>query len=90
MSEQKERPIGIHLENCENVTLTDNTGVGDMDFIVAKNSKNIKGSGNKHIIPNQESDLPNKQWFEKPHGIFLLGLAVTVCGGGILKYLGWI
>ena len=89
MSEQKTRPTGIHIENCEDVTLSNNTGIGDMDFIVAKNSKGIKGSSNKHIIPNHESVLTNKRWFEKPFGSVLLTVLGSVISGGITYYVGW-
>lgn len=35
MSEQRERPVGIRIEGCEDVELSNNVGIGDMDFIVA-------------------------------------------------------
>lgn len=28
-------------------------------------------------------------WFEKPFGLFLIGLFVAVVGCGIARYLGW-
>lgn len=59
MPEQNNRPIGILLDGCEDVTLTNNTGIGDMDFIVAKNSKIIKGSGNKLITSSEVMGIPN-------------------------------
>jgi hypothetical protein len=89
MSEQKKRPTGIHIENCEDVTLSNNTGIGDMDFIVVKNSKDIKGSGNQHIISSQERASPNKRWFEKPHGTVFLSVVGAVLSGGLLYYFGW-
>ncbi len=89
MSEQKKRPIGIYIENCEDVILSNNTGIGDMDFIVAKNSKNTKVTGNEHLIHNQATNSPIKQWYEKPLGILSLGLIITILGAGITFYLGW-
>jgi hypothetical protein len=88
MSEQKKRPTGIYIENCEDITLSNNTGIGDMDLIVAKNSKNIKGSGNRHIIPDQEPALPKKRWFEKPLGILLLGVVASLLSWAVLYYYG--
>jgi len=89
VSDQKKRPTGIHIENCEDITLTNNTGIGDMDFIVAKNSKNIKGSGNKHIIPNQEHYALKKRFFEKPLGHVVLAVVGSVISGGLVYYFGW-
>lgn len=89
MVEQKKSSIGIRIENCDDVTLSNNTGIGDMDFIVVKNSKDIKASGNQHIISSQESASPNKRWFEKPHGIVFLSVVGAVLSGGLLYYFGW-
>ncbi len=89
MPEHKQRPTGIHIENCDGVTLTNYTGIGDMNFIVAKNSKNIEGSGNQHIIPSQERASPDKRWFEKPHGIVFLSVVGAVLSGGLLYYFDW-
>lgn len=89
MPEHKQRPTGIHIENCDGVTLTNNTGIGDMNFIVAKNSKNIKGSGNQHIIPSQSAAEHEKRWFEKPIGIVLLATVGAVLSGGLIYYFGW-
>lgn len=89
MVEQKKRPTGIRIENCDDVTLSNNTGIGDMDFIVVKNSKDIKGSGNQHIISSQERASPNKRWFENPHGIVFLSVVGAVLSGGLLYYFGW-
>ena len=41
---------------------------------------------NLHIPVNQAIE---KRWFEKPLGIALISLFVTVAGGGILYYFGW-
>lgn len=90
MSDQQKKPIGILIENCEDVTLSNNKGIGDMDFIVAKNSKRIKGKDNKHYTSNQEFISTSKQWHEKPLGIVLIGLIVTVFGGGLLYFLNWV
>ncbi|MCK4704194.1 MAG: hypothetical protein KAT90_01825 [Gammaproteobacteria bacterium] len=70
MSDRK-RPVGIYIEDCEDVTLENNTGIGDIDLIVAKDSKGIKGHGNKLITPSEKST-----WL-KP-------LTVTVIGGLIV------
>jgi len=77
MSENR-KPIGIKLENCENVTLTDNKGYGDIDLIVAKDSKNIVGSGNELVNEHSDiSDASRLQWYQKPIGI----IGITVVSG---------
>lgn len=70
---------------------TNNTMHGHGDFINNEGTlEDAKLKNNRHIIPNQKTALTKKRWFEKPLGILLLGLVVTVVGGGILKYLGWL
>ena len=41
---------------------------------------------NHHVTPSSSK----MKWFEKPLGVVLLGLIVSVLGGGILFYLGWL
>ena len=97
MTDQKKRPTGIHIENCEDVTLTGNVGIGDMDFIVAKNSKNISGSGNLHIGPDEIGKSPTPKQPEKPKQSFwfhpitktILYVVGVVAAAAIVFFLGF-
>lgn len=40
---------------------------------------------NNHTMPNP----PGRAWYERWWGIILLGLAVTVVGGGAIFFFGW-
>lgn len=63
------------LEDCEDVELNDNKTNSDK-FLKAKNTKNIKGSGNEPL----KNVATNKIWHETAFGKIVLGLVI----GGIL------
>lgn len=70
-----EKPTAIHIENCEDVTLESNKGYGDMNLIVAKDSKGIKGSGNE-LFTDKNDTGSDKSWIRP--------LTITVIGGLIV------
>ncbi len=48
------------------------------------------GNGdNVGLNKNEENHMSHKQWYEKPMGMIILGIVVTVVGTGIVYYLGW-
>lgn len=77
MSEQKQRPVAIKLEGCEDVTLDNNTVGEGINFLDAKDSKNIKATRNK--IHNDQAPK-KKLWHEKLYGKILLGLGFVALG----------
>jgi hypothetical protein len=70
------RPTAIHVENCENVTLENNKGYGDMNLIVAKNSKDIKGSGNELFTEHNHTES-DKSWMKPLMITIFAGLIVA-------------
>jgi hypothetical protein len=86
----RSRPAFIRAINVTNMTMTGNTVRGNADFAELENITGLVAHDNKHITQDQISASPNKRWFEKPIGIVFLGLVVTVGGGGVLYYLGWL
>ena len=83
---RKKRPTFIKGNVLINATLENNTVSGDANFLDVKRAQNLRMSGNKHITP--ESTQDTKHWYEKPLGIIVLGVVVTVIGGAILFYFG--
>jgi len=83
---RKKRPTFIRGKVFTNATLENNTVSGDADFLDVKRADNLRMSGNKQITPGTTQD--KKHWYEKPLGIVVLGIVVTVIGGAILFYFG--
>ncbi len=83
---RKKRPTFIKGNVLTNATLENNTVSGDSDFLDVKRAENLKMSGNKQITPYSTED--EKHWYEKPLGIVVLGILVTVIGGALLYYFG--
>jgi hypothetical protein len=63
------------LEDCEDVELNNNKTTSDK-FLKAKNTKNIKGSGNE----SSQNTVANKSWHETAFGKVVIGLII----GGVL------
>lgn len=74
-------PIKITIENV-NISITNSTVTGDVTAIAATVENEIQ-----KILDN-EIDPPS--FHETWWGAALIGVAVTVAGGGILYWLGWL
>lgn len=89
MNEQEnKRPIFIKATNVKGLVMKDNVSIGNADFAYLENVEGLDASGNVHITPS--STQPVKAWYEKPVGILVLGIAVSIIAGGILFKLGWV
>jgi hypothetical protein len=86
MFSRKKRPTFIKGNVLTNPTVENNTVSGDVDFLDVKRAENLRMSGNRHIAPKSSRDI--KHWYEKPLGIFVLGVLIAVISGAILFYLG--
>ena len=53
------------------------------------NQGEIEGTEIEHNTHPTNDPIAETQWFEKPFGLFLIGLFVAVVGCGIARYLGW-
>lgn len=94
---QNKRPTAISLDGCEDIEIIDNTFVGDMNLIEAKNSKRVRAEGNSNYPTRGVVEHPvksevkptKKSWYEKPLGMIGIGVLVTVISAGIVTALGW-
>ena len=65
-------------------------------MIVDRGDVTISGNtSDVHVkvkVIGQAGEVTNNQmknWYERPLGITVIGLGVTVCGGGAIYLLGW-
>lgn len=90
MNKDSRKHIGIKITDCEDVTITDPTFVGDMDGIVAERTKDLKVSGVKHIISNRIKPLVSA--IKKPiasgnlKGIIAAAILSIIVGIILLQY----
>ena len=56
-----------------------------VDIAVAGNYS----SNNKTKIIQSSPVTSNKQWYEKPLGIVIIGIVIAIISGGFIYFLGW-
>jgi hypothetical protein len=72
----KQKPTIFKLTNCNNPSVKDNIGIGDVDLLNADNVKNLNAEGNILIAPDNNHVQSDKQWHERAVGKIIIGVII--------------
>ena len=89
MSADKQRPTAIKIKSGSNISVRNNTVIGDMDLLDAEDVHNLDAVGNKLITPKNKTPANKKSWDEKPYGKVALTVIAALIVACLVYYFGW-
>ena len=86
----KSESVGLYADE-DSIIIADGTTVTGFDIAAkAKNRSTISLKGaitdSESKIANNKDKFPIKKWYEKPIGLIVLGVVITVTGSFITKF----
>lgn len=89
MGKEKKRPVAIKIKGGSNITVKNNTGIGDMDLLHAEDVHSLDADGNVLVTPENNKTNIDKRWYEKPIGIVSLMVVAGLIVAFAAYYFGW-